>query len=210
MNTQDLKGVFGRRLRHLRQLRDLTQAALSERIGISLDYLSKIERGLASPSFFVIEKLSLFFSVSPATFFQSLHDIQANPVDTETIGYRSIAFLHCVDPIFITNTELMIVDLNTVAERVFGWPAKELLGRPILFLASDDSRSYVSEILALCRRGSDLRNARTNLLSRDGRRVPALASVSLLRNEQNEPARLAFMARTIPDAAKMEWPGSNR
>ncbi|MFZ5812924.1 MAG: helix-turn-helix domain-containing protein [Thermodesulfobacteriota bacterium] len=206
MNTQDLKGVFGRRLRHLRQLRDLTQAALSERIGISLDYLSKIERGLASPSFFVIEKLSLFFSVSPATFFQSLHDIQANQVDTETIGYRSIAFLHCVDPIFITNTDLMIADLNTVAERVFGWPARELLGRSILSLAPDDSRSYVSEILELCRKGSDLRNARTELLSREGRRVPVLASVSLLRDAQNEPARLVVAARTMPDATTDEWP----
>jgi PAS domain S-box-containing protein len=207
MNTQDLKGVFGRRLRHLRQLRDLTQAALSERIGISLDYLSKIERGLASPSFFVIEKLSLFFSVSPATFFQSLHDIQAHQVDTETIGYRSIAFLHCVDPIFITNTDLMIVDLNTVAERVFGWPARELLGRSILSLAPDDSRSYVSEILELCRKGSDLRYARTDLLSREGRRVPVLASVSLLRNGKNEPARLVVAVRTMPDAATDEWPG---
>ncbi len=202
MNTQDLKGVFGRRLRHLRQSRDLTQAVLSERIGISLDYLSKIERGLASPSFAVIEKLSLFFSVAPASLFLFPRDLAANHADARTLEYRSFAFLHCVDPIFITNTHEVIVDVNMVAEREFDWPAKELLGRPMRSLVPDECLPYVTELLALCRRGTDLRNARASLFCRSGKRVPVLASLTLLRDQENEPARLIFLARTMPEAVE--------
>ncbi|WP_176636888.1 helix-turn-helix domain-containing protein [Desulfolutivibrio sulfoxidireducens] len=191
-------------MRHLRQSRDLTQAVLSERIGISLDYLSKIERGLASPSFFVIEKLSRHFSVSPASLFFSLNDLATSQADEETLGYRSLAFLSCVDPIFISNTDEVIVDANTVAEREFGWSAKDLLGRPMRSLIPEECLPYVSEILSLCRRGTDLRNARTSLSRRDGGRVPVLASLTLLRDERNEPARLVFLARTMPGAVQDE------
>ncbi len=201
MNTQDLKGVFGRRLRHLRQSRDLTQAALSERIGISLDYLSKIERGLASPSFFIIEKLSRHFHVSPALFFLSPRDGAADHAacgDGETLLFRAAAFMNCVDPIFISNTDTIIVDVNTVAEREFGWHAKELLGRPLLSLVADEHLAYVTEIVSLCVRGTDLRNARASLTARDGKRIPVLLSLTLLRDEKNDPARLALVARTMP------------
>lgn len=200
MNTHDLKGVFGRRLRHLRQSRDLTQAALSERIGISLDYLSKIERGLASPSFFVIEKLSRHFQISPAVLFLSPRDFAAgaDQEDGEAAAYRALAFMHCVDPIFIASTEAIIVDANTVAEREFGWQARELLGRPLLSLVAADCLAYVTEIVSLCGKGTDLRNARASLLARDGKHIPVMVSVTLLRDKKNTSSRIVFVAKTMP------------
>lgn len=200
MNTHDLKGVFGRRLRQLRQSRDLTQAALSERLGISLDYLSKIERGLASPSFFVIEKLSRYFHVSPAVLFLSPRDFATGTVqeDGDAAAYRALAFMHCVDPIFIADTGTIIVDVNTVAEREFGWQARELLGRPLLSLVADDCLAYVAEIVSLCGKGTDLRNARACLLARDGKRIPVMVSLTLLRDTKETPARIVFVAKTLP------------
>jgi|GEM_PF-1565908 len=212
MNTQDLKGVFGRRLRQLRQSRDLTQAALSERIGISLDYLSKIERGLASPSFFVIEKLSSHFQVSPAMLFLSPRDFapdRADRVDDDILAYRARTFMHCVDPILISNIDAVIVDVNTVAEREFGWQARELVGRPLLSLAPDTFLAYMTEIVSLCAKGTDLRNARAALISRDGKRIPALLSLTLLRDEKNAPARLVMVARTLPAGEETPYARQN-
>lgn len=185
----------------MRQSRDLTQAALSERIGISLDYLSKIERGLASPSFFVIEKLSGHFNVTPAMLFLSPRDFAADGPDredTDILTYRSRAFMHCVDPIFIANTDAIIVDVNTVAEREFGWQAREIVGRPLLGLVAGEYLPYVTEIVSLCAKGTDLRNARAALTAREGKRIPVMLSLTLLRDEKNVPARLVLVARTLP------------
>ncbi|MCG8608731.1 helix-turn-helix domain-containing protein [bacterium] len=69
MDTAKLKGLFGRRVRSLRKLRDLTQEELAEATSLSAEYVSKVERGLASPSFDVIAKLASALQVDPSALF---------------------------------------------------------------------------------------------------------------------------------------------
>jgi PAS domain S-box-containing protein len=64
-----LRRNFGKRLRALRTAKHLTQALLAEAAGISVPYLSNIERGLASPSFDVIARFCHALGVEPATLF---------------------------------------------------------------------------------------------------------------------------------------------
>ncbi len=56
---KDLAKEFGQALRQLRRARRLTQEALSEKADISVEYLSRIERGLpkSPPSWSVLERL---------------------------------------------------------------------------------------------------------------------------------------------------------
>ena len=63
VEVRDLKYRFGRRLKALRKALGLTQSGLAEWTEISEEYLSKIERGLASPSFRVIESLAQHLGV---------------------------------------------------------------------------------------------------------------------------------------------------
>lgn len=49
---------FGKKLRQLRRQKDLTQEQLAERADISVEFLSLMERGINSPSFKSLEKLS--------------------------------------------------------------------------------------------------------------------------------------------------------
>ncbi|MDK2956159.1 MAG: hypothetical protein PWQ57_1655 [Desulfovibrionales bacterium] len=69
---------FGQRLKLLRALKNLTQADLAERTGLTTQYLSRIERGLASPSFTVIEAICKALDTQPANLFlfklDSSHD----------------------------------------------------------------------------------------------------------------------------------------
>lgn len=53
-----LRGLFGRRLRQLRRQKNITQERLAESIGVSVDLISNIERGVNSPSFETLEKLA--------------------------------------------------------------------------------------------------------------------------------------------------------
>ena len=69
MDRTDFNHILGRRLRHLRRLRGLTQAALAERSGISLEHCNKVERGAAAPSLAVVEAFCLALDVDPAVLF---------------------------------------------------------------------------------------------------------------------------------------------
>jgi transcriptional regulator with XRE-family HTH domain len=53
-----LRREFGKRLKAIRLDRALTQEEFAELVGISVDFLSLIERGINSPSFDALERLS--------------------------------------------------------------------------------------------------------------------------------------------------------
>lgn len=54
-----LRQDFGNRLHSIRTKLRMTQEQFAERIGISVDFLSLIERGINAPSFEVIEQMSI-------------------------------------------------------------------------------------------------------------------------------------------------------
>jgi transcriptional regulator with XRE-family HTH domain len=53
-----LRKDFGKRLRTIRLERKLTQEQFAEKMGISVDFLSLIERGINAPSFETIEQIA--------------------------------------------------------------------------------------------------------------------------------------------------------
>ncbi|MFZ5428290.1 MAG: PAS domain-containing protein [Thermodesulfobacteriota bacterium] len=64
-----MKKHFGARLKTLRQLANLTQLELAELAGISDRYLGRMERGLVSPSFEIIDKLARALRIQPVNLF---------------------------------------------------------------------------------------------------------------------------------------------
>jgi len=64
-----LRKQFGQRLREIRKQRDLTQERLAERLDISVDFLSLMERGIHAPSFDTLEKISKRLRISVADLF---------------------------------------------------------------------------------------------------------------------------------------------
>ena len=52
-----LRQKFGANLRSIRTQRKLTQEEFAELVGISMDFLSLIERGINAPSFEVLEQM---------------------------------------------------------------------------------------------------------------------------------------------------------
>ncbi len=56
MNSLQVK--FGKQLRKTRRAKGFTQEELAEATGLSVDFISLVERGLNAPSFNSIEKLA--------------------------------------------------------------------------------------------------------------------------------------------------------
>ena len=55
--ASSLRRQFGTRLKAIRLERELTQEQFAELVGISVDFLSLIERGINAPSFEVLERM---------------------------------------------------------------------------------------------------------------------------------------------------------
>ena len=54
----DLKNKFGKNLRKLRKEKDITQEALADKTGLSIESISNIERGIFGPKFDTLEKIA--------------------------------------------------------------------------------------------------------------------------------------------------------
>lgn len=64
-----LRKDFGLRIKSIRKSRNLTQEQFAELLGISLDFLSLIERGVNAPSFETIERIASRLEMSVASLF---------------------------------------------------------------------------------------------------------------------------------------------
>jgi transcriptional regulator with XRE-family HTH domain len=71
LGMSTLREQFGRRLRTIRLERRLTQEQLAELLGISVDFLSLIERGINAPSFETIERISSRLDIPISALFSS-------------------------------------------------------------------------------------------------------------------------------------------
>lgn len=61
--------TFGTNLRHHRKAKHLTQDQLAEMVELSSEMISKIERGIAAPSFTTVERLSEVLEVPEVALF---------------------------------------------------------------------------------------------------------------------------------------------
>ena len=64
-----LRKKFGQRLREIRLSRRMSQEKFSETIGVSVDFLSLIERGRNAPSFETLDRIARRLKVSVADLF---------------------------------------------------------------------------------------------------------------------------------------------
>ncbi len=57
------KILFGKHLRKIRRREDLTKEKLAEILGVSVEFVSNMERGVNAPSFETIEKIATAFDL---------------------------------------------------------------------------------------------------------------------------------------------------
>jgi len=62
----DLLSKFAGNVRRLRSKKELSQKALADKVGISVSYVSMLERGQRSPPLETIEKMAKALGVTPA------------------------------------------------------------------------------------------------------------------------------------------------
>lgn len=64
----DLVKQVGKRIKQIRKAARLTQGRLAEKAGLSVEYISRIERGVAQPSFKTLEAMADALNVAAKDF----------------------------------------------------------------------------------------------------------------------------------------------
>lgn len=162
---------FGNRLKELRSLKNLTQAQLAERSGLSLQYLGRVERGLSAPSFSAMERLCRALDTEPANLFRFTPRNQ--PAADQELQEREERFRLMVEnmPVLIHahDEEGRYIYWNKESERVTGYSAEEVMSNPDPFRLLYPDDAYREKIFRpIHDLQKSFRNVTLSFTARDG------------------------------------------
>ena len=83
MNETELRLYLGKKVKYLRRRANLTQAQLAEKTDLSINYVSEIETGIASPTLKTLLKLAQELGVEIKELFNFEQILPSNEVNAE-------------------------------------------------------------------------------------------------------------------------------
>jgi PAS domain S-box-containing protein len=111
-------------------------------------------------------------------------------------------FRNCLDPIIIEDMDGAVIDMNTEAEHVYGWPREALIGRSAEILVPAEHRGHVSELHEQCRRGEDVRGVAGTFQHQSGAVFPVRVTLSRMIDEEGDTTGIATIARKLASESR--------
>jgi PAS domain S-box-containing protein len=108
------------------------------------------------------------------------------------------------DAVVSKNLDGIIQSWNAEAERLFGYPAEEAVGRPITLIIPPERLDEEREIMARLRRGERVEHFDTVRMSKDGRRINLSLTISPIRDAAGRVIGASKVARDITDRKRAE------
>jgi len=123
----------------------------------------------------------------------------------EEIRERLAAVVDSSDDAIISKTlDGTIVAWNRGAEKVFGYPAAEAVGKPMLMLMPAERVQEESDILARIGRGESVEHFETVRVRKDGTRIDISATISPIRDSRGAIVGASKIARDITERKTAE------
>jgi PAS domain S-box len=108
------------------------------------------------------------------------------------------------DAIYTKTLDGVVTSWNPAAERMYGYPAAEMVGQPVGILAPPDKPNEVPEILTRVARGERIRHYETERITRDGRILLVSKSISPLRNPRGEIIGASSIVRDMTESIRQK------
>ncbi|GAA0225933.1 PAS domain S-box protein [Cryptosporangium japonicum] len=139
----------------------------------------------------------------------AIRDLGQRNRAVERMRWLSAIVEHAHSPIVSADLDGTITSWNTAAERVYGWTADAMIGRPISTFVEPVHAELVTETLAKVREGETVHIPDGQIVRADGRRVAVSVSASPIVGPNGRVAGIAYAARDLSASeraeAKFRW-----
>jgi two-component system, chemotaxis family, CheB/CheR fusion protein len=110
----------------------------------------------------------------------------------------------CDDGIASKDLRGIVTSWNASAERIFGYKAHEIIGRPITLIIPPELQDDEKEILAKIVRGERIEHFETIRVTKDGRRINVALSISPVRDARGQIIGAAKVVRDITETKRAQ------
>ena len=109
----------------------------------------------------------------------------------------SQVFMSVSDAILIEDLDGNVQEMNDEAVRAYGWQRCELLGKSLKTILPPQQHPLADSLLNDCKAGREISNMEGERWSKDGRIIPVLLTMTLLRDESGKPLGIVTIAKDI-------------
>jgi PAS domain S-box-containing protein len=138
---------------------------------------------------------------------QKAHDDLAASKDRELLEYQNRLALivdSSQDAIIGKNLDGIITHWNQGAERIYGYAAEEMIGKPITMLAPPDRSDEIPGILKRIRSGERVEYFESIRVRKDGQHLNVSISVSPIRDAKGDIVGASIIARDVTGQRRAE------
>jgi PAS domain S-box-containing protein/excisionase family DNA binding protein len=123
----------------------------------------------------------------------------------EMAALRLAAIVESSDDAIIGKTlDGIIMDWNRGAERLYGYTAAEVMGRPISLLIPGDRPDELPSIMEKLKRGERIEHYETERVTKHGQRISVSVTISPIRNAAGRLIGASAIARDISERRQIE------
>jgi PAS domain S-box-containing protein len=97
-----------------------------------------------------------------------------------------------------------ILSWNAAAQRLYGYAAEEVIGKPITMLQSAEALAETTRLLERVRKGEPIHHFETTRRTRDGRLLPVSLTLSPVRDSSGAIVGVSTIGRDISETKKAE------
>ncbi|WP_309084048.1 PAS domain S-box protein [Chelativorans sp.] len=119
-------------------------------------------------------------------------------------GHLAAIIASSNDAIVSKTLEGVIRSWNAGAERIFGYSAEEIVGRPITTIIPPELHGQEKEILSRLQRGERIEHFETERVTKDGRRLDISLTVSPVHDRNGRVIGASKVARDVTDRKRAE------
>ena len=125
--------------------------------------------------------------------------------DTPDVERWLAAIVESSDDAIISKTlDGIITSWNTGAERIFGYSASEVIGKPVTILIPNELWFEETTILSRLRSGGRVDHYETTRLHKDGRAIEVSLTISPIRNAQGVICGVSKIARDVTERRALQ------
>jgi PAS domain S-box-containing protein len=131
-------------------------------------------------------------------------DITERKLAEKALAHLAAIVRSSDDAIIGRDLDGIITSWNAGAERLYGYSAKEVIGKPASLLHPPDRGDEERRILAALRRGETTEHYETVRIAKDGRRIDVALTISPIRNADGTIIGSSKIARDISERKRTE------
>src|SRR5262249_41372842 len=131
--------------------------------------------------------------------------VKRKPIDPSEARLWLAAIIESSDDAIISKSlDATITSWNAGAQRIFGYAAEEVIGRPITILIPPDLQDEEMKILERLRAGERIEHYQTIRVTKAGERVDISLTISAIRDSTGNITGFSKIARDITERKRAE------